>query len=134
MLAQDEATGAGMSDRQLRDEVVTLMIAGHETTANALAWTVYLSARHADEEAKAVAEIQTVLGDRPPAYDDLGALGCVRRVIEESMRLFPPAWAISRAPLVDDAIGGAVRYGAHRPAPLREIARFLRSSVVATTR
>lgn len=93
--AQDEA-GQGMSDRQLRDEVMTLILAGHETTANALAWTWYLLSQHPEIEAKLSTELQTVLGGRAPTVADLPRLQYTERVAMESMRLYPPVWAMSR--------------------------------------
>lgn len=97
LLAQDESgDGTGMTDTQVRDEVLTLFLAGHETTANALAWTWYLLARHPEAESMLHAEIDDVLGDRQPTADDLARLPYTRAVIAESMRLFPPAWVLGR--------------------------------------
>jgi cytochrome P450 len=95
-----------MEDRQVRDEVLTLFLAGHETTANALAWTWYLLARHPQAEARFHAEIDTVLGDRLPGADDLPRLAFSRQVLAESMRLYPPAWAISRRTIEPVTVGG----------------------------
>jgi cytochrome P450 len=106
MAARDEETGAPLSDRELRNEVLTLFTAGHETTANALAWTWYLLARHPEIEARLHAHLGTVLGGRTPTLDDLPALEYARMVLDESMRLYPPAWATSRNPIADDVIGG----------------------------
>jgi cytochrome P450 len=103
---RDEATGEGMTDRQLRDEVMTLMLAGHETTANALAWTWYLLARHPVVAERLRAELARVLGGRPPSVADLPRLGYTRMVIDEVMRLYPPAWLISRKAKEEDVIGG----------------------------
>lgn len=97
LLAQDESgDGAGMTDMQVRDEVLTLFLAGHETTANALAWTWYLLARHPEVESALHAEVDRVLGDRQATADDLARLPYVRAVIAESMRLYPPAWVLGR--------------------------------------
>lgn len=97
LLAQDESgDGTGMTDTQVRDEVLTLFLAGHETTANALAWTWYLLARHPDVESALHAEVDRVLGDRQPTADDLARLSYTRAVIAESMRLYPPAWVLGR--------------------------------------
>ena len=100
LLAQDhEGDGTGMSDEQVRDEALTLFLAGHETTANALTWTWYLLAMNPEAEAKMHAEIDRVLGGRTPGFDDLAALQYTERVFSESMRLYPPAWIIGREAL-----------------------------------
>jgi cytochrome P450 len=114
LLAQDEEGGGdGMTTEQLRDEILTIFLAGHETTANALAWTWYLLARHPEIESRLHTELDAVLGDRPPAPDDYPRLTFTRRVLAESMRLYPPAWTIGRQPLEDFEIGGyTVRSGA----------------------
>jgi len=95
-----------MTPRQVRDEVLTLLLAGHETTANALAWTWYLLAQNPEAADKLHHEIARVLGDRAPGALDLPQLPYTRMVVEESMRLYPPAWAISRNAIGDDEIGG----------------------------
>jgi cytochrome P450 len=97
--------GRGMTDKQVRDEVMTLFIAGHETTANTLAWTLYLLAQHPEVEAKLTAELDAVLDGRLPAMQDLPALRYTDMVIQESMRLYPPAWIISREVMEDITIG-----------------------------
>jgi cytochrome P450 len=104
--ARDEATGESMSRTQLRDEVMTLFIAGHVTAAAALAWTWYLLAQHPDVERTLQAELATVLGGRPPAAKDLPALAYTKMVLEEGMRLYPPTWVTARTPLAEDALGG----------------------------
>ncbi len=106
MAARDEETGAPLSDRELRNEVLTLFTAGHETTANALAWTWFLLARHPDVAARLHTHLAAVLGGRVPTIDDLPALDYGRMVLDESMRLYPPAWGTSRNPTEDDEIGG----------------------------
>ena len=107
LVAQDvEGDGTGMTDRQLRDEVMTILLAGHETTANALTWTWYLLARNPEAEARLHAELDRALGDRPPGAEDMPALGYVERVLAESMRLFPPAWGIGRRAVADHDVGG----------------------------
>lgn len=106
MLAKDEETGESMSDRQVRDEVMTIFLAGHETTANALSWIWVLLAKHPEVERKVVEELKKVLGGRTPRFEDLTSLLYLTQVIEEAMRLYPPAWAISRRALSDDEIGG----------------------------
>jgi cytochrome P450 len=96
LLAQDtEGDGTGMSDTQLRDEALTIFLAGHETTANALTWTWYLLSQNPQMEARLYAEVDA-LGDRLPTYEDMAALPYTRMVLMESMRLYPPAWAIGR--------------------------------------
>jgi len=101
LLAQDtEGDGGGMTDVQLRDEAMTLLLAGHETTANALAWTFLLLSRNPEAESKLHAEVDA-LGGALPAAADLSRLPFTRAAIAESMRLFPPAWVIGRTALVD---------------------------------
>jgi cytochrome P450 len=101
MATDTEGDGTGMDDRQLRDEALTIFLAGHETTANALTWTWYLLSQHPEVEQKVHAEVDSVLGDRAAVYEDLGSLTYTRMVLAESMRLYPPAWAIGRR-----AVGG----------------------------
>src|SRR5256885_10063154 len=103
--AQDE-DGSRMNDRQLRDEAITLFLAGHETTANALSWTWFLLAQNPDAEAKLHAELAAVLAGRAPSLDDLPNLPYTGRVITESMRLYPPAWGMARLAVVGAQIGG----------------------------
>jgi cytochrome P450 len=102
----EEADGAGMTDEQLRDELLTIFLAGHETTANALAWTWLLLAEHPAVEARLHDELRTVLGGRAPAAEDYPALPFTRAVLAESMRIRPPAWTIGRQPLEDFEAGG----------------------------
>lgn len=104
--AVDQETNQVMTPRQVRDEVLTLLLAGHETTANALAWTWYLLSQNPEAERKLNHEIASVLGERAPGGPDLPQLPYTRMVVEESMRLYPPAWAISRRAIDDDEIGG----------------------------
>ena len=106
LLARDEETGEAMSDQQIRYEVLTLLVAGHETTANALSWTWYLLSQHPEVGATMRAELARVLGGREPTIDDLPQLAYTRMVLDESMRLYPPVWATSRAPSEEDEIGG----------------------------
>jgi len=119
LAAQDEAeaeakvkseNGAGnsaqMSDEQLRDECVTLILAGHETTAVALSWTWYLLSQNHEAEAKLHAELDARLGSRLATIEDLPHLGYTRRVLAESMRLFPPAWGVGRKTLEPYSVGG----------------------------
>jgi cytochrome P450 len=104
--ARDRETGEGMSDGQLRDEVLTLFVAGHQTTASALAWTWVLLSTHPGVEHRLKAELIGVLGGRPPTYGDLPNLTYTRMVIEEALRLYPPTWITARTPKEDDEIGG----------------------------
>ena len=104
--ARDEETGLGMSDQQLRDEVLTLLLAGHETTAAALTWTWYLLAQHPDVERRLHAELDTVLGGRRPSVEDLDKLPYTRMVIQEALRLYPPAFGFTRFAAGEDEMGG----------------------------
>lgn len=104
--ARDEDTGHGMSDQQLRDEVVTLFVAGHETTANALTWTLHLLSSHPRVEARLRSELGEVLAGRRPTFEDLPRLTYTRMVFEEALRLYPPAWVLFRKAVVEDEIGG----------------------------
>jgi cytochrome P450 len=106
LAARDEETGDAMSDRQLRDEVMTIFLAGHETTANALAWSFRLLSDHPDIATRLTQEIRQAIGTRLPTLEDLPRLDYVRMVIEEAMRLYPPVWMIVRRALNDDEIGG----------------------------
>lgn len=96
LLAQDEETGGGMTDKQVRDECLTLFLAGHETTANALTWTFYLLSQNPQAEKKFHAELDDVLGGRALTPEDFGKLKYTEHILAESMRLFPPAWTIGR--------------------------------------
>ncbi len=104
--AQDEKSGQGMTDQQLRDEVMTLLLAGHETTANTLSWTWYLLSQHPEVNRKLQAELRSVLSGRTPTMEDLANLRYNRMVIQEAMRLYPPAWFLSRLAEEEDEIGG----------------------------
>lgn len=106
MDARDADTGEGMSDRQLRDEVMTFVLAGHETTAVTLSWTFYLLGRNPDVEARLREEIERVLGGRTPTIDDMPSLPYTRMVIEEAMRLYPPVSGIGRQTVGPDVLGG----------------------------
>lgn len=107
LLAQDEEGGTGrMTDLQLRDEAMTLFLAGHETTANALAWTWYLLSQNPSAEARLHREIDQVLAGRLPTYEDVPKLPYTERILAESMRLYPPAWGIGRRSLKDYAVDG----------------------------
>jgi cytochrome P450 len=106
MLARDEATGQALSDVQLRDQVITFIGAGHETTAVALTWAFYLISRHPDVEARVREEVEQVLSGRTPTSADVPKLRYTRQVIEESMRLYPPVYALLRDAVEADEIGG----------------------------
>lgn len=105
MRARDD-DGHGMTDKQLRDEVVTMVLAGHETTALALTYAIYLLGRHPDVLARLNQEIQTAVGGRDATPADMGNLPYTDAVLKETMRLYPPAWAIGREPTEDVQIGG----------------------------
>ena len=96
LMAQDEETGNAMTDEQIRDECLTLFLAGHETTANALAWTFYLLSQNPAAEAKFHREIDEVIGANPVAPEDYPRLKFTEQIFAESMRLFPPAWTVGR--------------------------------------
>ncbi|MBI3790806.1 MAG: cytochrome P450 [Gemmatimonadetes bacterium] len=107
MAATDtEGDGTGMSDEQLRDECMTIFLAGHETTANALTWAWYLLSQHPEVEARLHAEVDRVLVDRPATAADLAQLPCARMVFAETLRLYPPAYALGRRALVPYDVGG----------------------------
>jgi cytochrome P450 len=108
MQARDEDTGEPMGRRQLLDEMLTLLLAGYETTANALAWTWYLLSENPGPAAALRAELRAVLGGRVPTVQDLPLLPYNRMVLEESMRLYPPAWILGRRAVADDTLGGHV--------------------------
>jgi cytochrome P450 len=110
LLGQDEEDGSsnsfrGMTDKQVRDEALTILLAGHETSANALTWTWYLLSRNPEAETKLHAELDRVLAGRLPALDDLPKLRYTEGVFAESLRLYPPAWAIGRRAKQDFSIG-----------------------------
>ena len=106
LIAARDEDGSRMSDKQLRDEVLTFLIAGHETTALALTWTWHLLAQHPDIEKKLHQELDGVLGGRVPQFSDLPRLTYTERVIKESMRLYPPAWSLARTVLSDFELRG----------------------------
>lgn len=104
--AKDAETGEGMTDEQLRDEAITIFSAGHETSANALAWTFHLLAQHPEVVEKLRQEEKQILNDKTPTFDDLRQLQYHQQVIEEGMRLYPPAHAVGREAIAEDEIGG----------------------------
>jgi cytochrome P450 len=103
--ARDAETGEGMDERQLRDELVTMFVAGNETTASALTWIFYVLSQQPEAEARVRAEIREVLGERRPTFEDLDRLSYTRMAIQEVMRLYPPAWFFPRASVKEDVIG-----------------------------
>jgi cytochrome P450 len=106
LASRDEKTGRPLSHAQLRDDLKTAMLAGHETTGTALAWIFYSLSRHPQVRAKLEAELDRVLGDRLPTAEDLPALVYTRMVIEESLRLHPPVWGFVRAAIKEDMVDG----------------------------
>jgi cytochrome P450 len=106
LTARDEATGEALSAQEVHDHVVTILMAGHETVSVALAWTWYLISQHPRVEAKLHAELDSVLHGRAPGFEDLARLPYTRMVIEESMRLYPPAHTMSRQALGPDELCG----------------------------
>jgi cytochrome P450 len=108
-LEESDVTGGQprrMTDRQLRDEIVTLMLAGHESTSENLCWTLYLLTQHPEIESRLRREIDEVLSGRPPGLEDLPQLEYTRMVRDESMRLYPPVWLTERKPLKEDELCG----------------------------
>lgn len=104
--ARDEETGEGMTDAQLRDEVMTMFLAGHETTANALSWSLWLLSRYPETARRLADEAGDVLGDRLPTDESTGLLTHTRRALMESMRLYPPVWILGRSPSEDVRFDG----------------------------
>ncbi|WP_342374017.1 cytochrome P450 [Myxococcus stipitatus] len=105
LAARDPKTGEGMTDEQLRDECVNLFFAGHETTAVALVWTYHLLSQHPEVEQRMRDEIAAAIGDRPPQLQDLPKLRYITAVFEEVLRLYPPAWVLSRQAKEQDKLG-----------------------------
>ncbi|MGO9604737.1 MAG: cytochrome P450 [Candidatus Binataceae bacterium] len=113
LAARDPDTGVAMNDKELRDELLTMILAGHETIANALSWTWYMLSQNPEPEQKLHRELIDVLGGRAPTIADLPNLPYTAIVINESMRLYPPVWAVGRSPIADDQIlGFAIPKGA----------------------
>ena len=106
LFARDEETGAGMTDKQLRDEVITFLGGGTETTAVSLTWAWYLLSEHPAIEHTLRTELSEVLGGRIPTMNDIPHLTYTRMVIEEALRLYPPAWLTSRNAVSSDEIDG----------------------------
>jgi cytochrome P450 len=106
LLARDKESGQGMGERQVRDEVMTLLLAGFESTSNALSWTWYLLSQNPQVECRLKTELDEVLAGRTPALEDLRRLTYTKMVLEESLRLYPPGYKFTRQALADDEIGG----------------------------
>lgn len=106
MSSMDDETGAALSDEQLRNETITFLLAGHETTANALAWTFYLLSQHPEAEERLREELDQELNGNPPELEDLPRLVFLKMVIKEALRLYPPIWIIERRVLKTDSVGG----------------------------
>jgi cytochrome P450 len=106
LLHAEDTDGTRMNDAQLRDEIMTIFLAGHETTAIALTWTWLLLSKHPEIEAKLHASLDEVLGDRVPSFADVQKLTYADAVMREAMRLYPPAWSIGREAMEDMVIGG----------------------------
>jgi cytochrome P450 len=106
LAARDDECGGSMTDQQLRDEVVTLMLAGHETTALVMFYAFYRLAQAPEAEDRLAHELDSELGDRPATVRDVPNLKYTEWVIREAMRLYPPAWGIGREALADCEIGG----------------------------
>ncbi|UQA57274.1 cytochrome P450 [Polyangium aurulentum] len=106
LAAREEETGAGMSDAQIRDEITTMMLAGTETSASTIGWVCHLLAEHPDVQERLQREVDTVLDGRAAGVEDLSRLVFMRHVISEALRMYPPAWLISRRPLEDVDLGG----------------------------
>ncbi|HMF93757.1 MAG TPA: cytochrome P450, partial [Vicinamibacterales bacterium] len=105
LTAQDEDDGGVMTDQQVRDEAMTIFLAGHETTANALTWTWYLVSEHPEASQRLHQEVDRVLQGRLPSVEDIPRLPYVERVVTEAMRLYPPAWLIGRRAIAEYAFG-----------------------------
>jgi cytochrome P450 len=106
LAARDERSGERMGATQVRDEVMTLLLAGHETTATLLSWTLYLLSQHPSVADRLSTELQIALAGRVPVVEDLPALPFTKCILQEALRLYPPVWIISRKALADDEIGG----------------------------
>lgn len=104
--ARDEDTGEGLTDLELRDEVTTMLMAGHDTSATTLTWAWYLLSQHPEAEEKMHRELDAVLGGRPPTMADLPKLPYTANVLNETLRLYPPSYVIGRTALLEDRIAG----------------------------
>jgi cytochrome P450 len=104
--AMDEETGGGLTDEQLSSEILAMIIAGYETSSNSISWIFYQLARHPEIQDRVQAEVDEVLGGRTPTADDLPRLTYTRMVIDETLRMFTPAWQTMRSAIAEDSIGG----------------------------
>jgi cytochrome P450 len=104
--ARDDESGQSLSDQLVRDEMITLMSAGHETVSDSITWAFYLLMNHPDVYGRVAAEADTALGDRKPLLADVASLPLTAMVFKEALRLYPPAWGFARTALADDAICG----------------------------
>lgn len=106
LLAARDDKGRGLTEIEVRDQIVTFIVAGHETVASALSWAWALLAEHPEVQRLVQEESDTVLGGRPPTFADFGRLAMARAVLDETMRLYPPAWLVTRRSLDSDVLGG----------------------------
>jgi len=106
LLAARDEDGGPLTDGEIRDEVATFLLAGHETSANTLAWSLALLSAYPAARERLEAELDAVLGDRDPGADDVARLPWARAVVSEALRLYPPAWTIERDALADDDVAG----------------------------
>src|SRR5579863_10247508 len=106
MAARDKESGAPMGERELIDEIMTLIVAGHETTASGLNWTWYLLARHPEAEARLHAEIDAADDPAAPSLAQMETLAYTQQVVNEALRLYPPGWLLSRRTVAADVLGG----------------------------
>jgi cytochrome P450 len=106
LAARDQETGEAMSSQQIRDEVVSMLSAGHDTVTESLCWTMYLVAQHADVERRVSQEVTSVLGQRSPVAEDAKALTYTISVVEEAMRIYPPVWGMLRTAIEADVLSG----------------------------
>jgi cytochrome P450 len=104
--ARDEETGAAMTEQQLYDEVISIFVAGYETTAVAMAWALHMLAQHPAVQQRLHSESRAMLAGRPIGFDDLTGLPYLGQVVSESMRIYPPFWAMTRQVVADDIVGG----------------------------
>jgi cytochrome P450 len=106
LAGRDEETGSGLSTKEIRDEIITIFMAGHETTSLALTWTLYLLSQHPEIEARLHRELGDVLGGRAPRAEDVPKLRYARMVLDETLRLYPPAHTLSREAIAPDEVSG----------------------------
>src|SRR5215471_7880190 len=130
LMSQDEQVQEGMTDQQVRDEAMTLFLAGHETTANALTWTWYLISQYPEVERRLHAELDSVLAGDIPTAEDVRRLPYTESILAEAMRLYPPAWVTGRRAIADYQIGDyLIPAGSIRTGGLQKLGRAARSSL-----